>query len=138
MGHDVGARAVEGILEKVADQQSAPNGAADEQRHVLLAIECQEQAYGGGEQRQDGGAAEGGDVAGGIQQGGRAEGLKIAGPAQGKKQSAIDFARVSFHDLVGKRGEKPDAGGEAADREENPQLMAAQPCQGAEEKVALH
>ncbi len=136
--NDVGARAVEGVLEKVADQQAASDGPADEQRHVLLAVERQEQAYGGGEQRQDGRAAEGGDVAGGIQQGGWAEGLKIAGPAQGEKQSAIEFAGAPFHDLVGKRGEEPDACGQASDCEESTQFVAAQPGQCPKQEIALH
>jgi len=92
---------------------------------MFFAVERQEQAYGDGEQRQDGRAAEGGDVAGGIEQGEWAEGLKIAGPAQGEKQRAIEFAGASFHNFVGQRREEPDAGGQASYRQESRQFMAA-------------
>ena len=107
-------------------------------RHVLLAVERQEQADGGGEQGQESRPAERGNVAGGIQQRGWAEGLQIAGPAQGEKQSAIEFAGASFHDLVGQRREEPDAGSEASDREEGTQFVTAEPSQRAKEEIALH
>jgi len=138
VGDEVGARAIEGVLEKAADQQAASNGPADKQRHVLFAIERQEQAYGGSEQRQNGGSAQGADVAGRIQHGGWAEGLKIAGTAQGEKQSGIKFAGASFHHFVGQRGEEPDAGGKASDRQQGSEFVTAQPAQRPEEEVALH
>ncbi len=50
-GDQVGARAVEVVFEDGAGEKAANDRAADEQRHVLLAVEREEDADAEGQER---------------------------------------------------------------------------------------